>query len=432
MMNWSQLLNPSRLGEQKNSSSQDIGDDRNPYEMDYGRILFSNPFRRLHNKTQVFPMPENDHVHSRLTHSLEVANVGQTMGKMVGRRILKKCEWPPWQTEHFGQIVSTACLAHDIGNPPFGHHGEQAIGDYFAQLFKNSSWGDRCSSQQQNDLSHFEGNAQGFRMLARLHMCRNAGGLRLTMASLGTFSKYPQSCFHRGSKDRPGGKKFGFYQSEESLFNQVAEACGLIPVEGKTNAWHRHPLTYLMEAADDICYQILDLEDGVALKLISKDHFAELLKPITGADCSTWDVSRIRATAIGKLIQEVVDLFMLHEENFLRGEGQKPLMDLIPSAEHIQALNNVAVHTCYRAPVVVKREVAASQVIGGLLHHLVASANGTQHPSLLPTLLGDRLPAETASAYETLQAIADFICGMTDRYALSLYRQLHGMDLAMA
>jgi dGTPase len=432
MMLWNQLLNPARLGEKKQAAGAEISEDRNPYEMDYGRILFSNPFRRLHNKTQVFPMPENDHVHSRLTHSLEVANVGQTLGKMVGRRICRVKELHPWQPEHFGQIVATACLAHDIGNPPFGHHGEQAIGRFFQQLFKSPTWESVCSDQQKLDLTHFEGNAQGFRMLARLHMCRDAGGLRLTMASLGTFSKYPQSCLSRNDKARPGGKKFGFYHSEAELFQQVAEACGLLPIQAQPMAWHRHPLAYLMEAADDICYQILDLEDGVSLKLLSKEHFAQLLQPIIKDSISSWDVSRIRATAIGVLIHEVVDVFMDQEEALLQGKGHKVLMDLIPSAQHIQALNEVAVQTCYRASVVVKREVAATQVIGSLLEHLVASATKSHHPSLLPTLLGDRCPAASSHPYEQLQAIADFVCGMTDRYALSLYRQLNGMDLAMA
>ena len=431
-MQWNRLLNPSRLGEQKVASLQEIAEDRNPFEMDYGRILFSNPFRRLHNKTQVFPMPENDHVHSRLTHSLEVANVGQTLGKMVGRRILKKQNLEHVQAEHFGQIVATACLAHDIGNPPFGHHGEKAIGDFFAKHFKLNVMQNFCSEQQQKDLIHFEGNAQGFRMLTRLHMCKDAGGLRLTMAVLAAFSKYPQSCMNRHSKGRPGGKKFGFYHSEELLFEQIAEACGLLPVEGLNKAWHRHPLAYLMEAADDICYQILDLEDGVTLKLLTKDHFAALIQPMIKANISHWDVSRIRATAINNLINEVVEVFMQQEDALLHGQGQMPLMDLIPSASSIQALNNVAVQSCYRAPIVVKREVAASQVIESLLEHLVASARQEKHPGLLPTLLGDRMPSEAANFYEVLQTIADFICGMTDRYALSLYRQLNGMDLAMA
>jgi dGTPase len=429
-MDWKRLINPSRLGEGR-ETVLNLKDARSPFEADHGRILFSNPFRRLHNKTQVFPMPENDHVHSRLTHSLEVANVGQTLGKMVGQVIVDRHGLQDsCLPEHFSQIVGTACLAHDIGNPPFGHHGEQAISTYFKRLFAQGSL-EGVTSEQAEDLCQFEGNAQGFRLLSRLHMCRDEGGLRLTFASLGAFAKYPQSMSQQGNRERPGGKKFGFYHSERALFEQVAEACGLGMVNGTKEAWHRHPLAYLMEAADDICYQILDLEDGVALGLLSRSAFAELMQPMVDKNCSTWNVSRIRAAVIHRLISEVYEVFLDEELNLLKGQGRSPLMECIPSTPHIDRINEAAVKVCYRAPVVVKREVAASRIIENLLDHLVESARGRHHGGLLLTVLGEEYN-EDFPLGETLKRITDAISAMTDRYALSLYRQLNGMDLAMA
>jgi dGTPase len=429
-MEWKTLINPSRLGERR-ETTLNLQDARSPFEADHGRILFSNPFRRLHNKTQVFPMPENDHVHSRLTHSLEVANVGQTLGKMIGQVVVDRHGLQAsCLPEHFSQIVGSACLAHDIGNPPFGHHGEQAISTYFKKLFAHGPL-EGVSSEQVEDLCQFEGNAQGFRLLSRLHMCRDEGGLRLTFASLAAFAKYPQGQSEQGNRKRPGGKKFGFYHSEKALFDQVAQACSLEKVKGSKEAWHRHPLAYLMEAADDICYQILDLEDGVALNLLSRGAFAELMQPMIDQDCSGWDVSRIRASVIHQLISEVYEVFLDEEPNLLKGLGRAPLMECIPSAKYIDLINEAAVKVCYRAPVVVKREVAASRIIENLLDHLVESARGEHHGGLLMTVLGEEMD-ESLPLGETLKRITDAISAMTDRYALSLYRQLNGMDLAMA
>jgi dGTPase len=430
MMNWKQLLNPSRLG-QRREEVLDLEEARSPFEADHGRILFSNPFRRLHNKTQVFPMPENDHVHSRLTHSLEVCNVGQTLGKMVGKVVIDRHGLQGHLLpEHFAQSVGTACLAHDIGNPPYGHYGEEAISSFFAKRFgagdfQGVSQGDRA------DLERFEGNAQGFRILARLHMCKNEGGLRLTYGTLGAFLKYPQVGRWAGDKQRPGGKKFGAYLSEMELLQTVAESVGLLPVDGKEGAYQRHPLAYLMEAADDICYQVLDLEDGVALGLLSRRDFAELMQPMLKVDGSSWDVSRLRATVINGLIQEASSVFLDMEQDLLSGKGQGALMDLIPSAPHIDAVNDAAVRVCYKAPVVVKREVAASRIIDSLLTHLTDSAMGRHHRGLLETVLGEQFQPHAPLGYQ-LKSITDAVAAMTDRYALNLYRQLNGMDMAMA
>lgn len=433
MMEWIRLINPNRLGENK-TTSLDVEADRSPFEADYGRILFSNPFRRLHHKTQVFPMPENDHVHSRLTHSLEVANVGQTLGKMVGKRVIEKHKLNRHLSpEHFSQIVSSACLAHDIGNPPFGHHGERAISQYFQAWFQspeNREDAQKVCEADRLDLCHFEGNAQGFRIITRLNMIKNQGGLRLTYGSLGAFCKYPQSSSHMG-EPRPGGKKFGSYNSELDNFKAMATALGLTPVEGKTEAWHRHPLAYLMEASDDICYQILDLEDGVALGLLDKSEFSHLMEPILKTDCSQWDVSRIRAAVISQWIKEVFEVFMAEESAILEGKGRAPLMDLIPSRDSLEQIHRAAISYCYQAPVVVKREVAASGVITQLLDHLVKSATGKHHPGLLKTVLGEDF-SKDADLSTTLRSISDSVSSMTDRYALKLYRQLSGLDLSMA
>lgn len=423
-MHWPQLLTADRLVAPPDTE----GDARSPFERDYGRILFSNAFRRLHNKTQVFPMPDNDHVHSRLTHSLEVASVGATLGKTIGAEVVRRHDLVGIQPGHLGDVVAAACLAHDLGNPPFGHAGEAAIGHYFAG--QGAEWLAPLSAAQRADFERFEGNAQGFRLIARTQMYSGEGGMRLTKAVLGAFAKYPQGSLHAGDKARAGGKKFGWFDAEAPLFTQVASACGLLPVAGVDGAWHRHPLAFVMEAADDICYHVLDLEDGVSLRLVDARLAAELFGALLDRDPATLSnrpVSVLRAKAINKLVHEVTAAFLDAEGAILAGRFDRALVDAIPSAAAMRHVFAENMRLCYRSEVVLGLEQAGYTVIGGLLAALLDSVFDRKNPHLRQ-ILPDGIPPD-GRRYETLLAVTDWISGMTDRYALRKYQQWTGIAL---
>lgn len=436
MMDWTQLLCRDRYGDGSHRE-----DARSPFERDAGRILFSNAFRRLAAKTQVFPVPENDHVHSRLTHSLEVADVGRSLGKLVGAEIERRRELEPGSAEDIAHIVAAACLAHDLGNPPFGHAGEDAIGRFFehgagaavlrdpAAIGATGALGER----QAQELRHFEGNAQGFRLLTATTMYPGAGGMRLTAATLGAFTKYPQGAERRKKdKARPtSGKKFGYMDAEAKAFAWVAGRCGL--EQAAPAAWCRHPLAFLMEAADDICYRLLDLEDGCALGLITRAEAVTLLAPILGvaeAELAERPIGQLRARAIGALVEQCVAVFLAAEEGMLAGTYECALCDEIPAAVELAAIYDLNMARCYRAPVVLGLEQAGFNVIDTLLTQLLESVRGTRNPhlrQLLPDDFEGRLPQ--LDAYRRLLALTDFVSGMTDRYAVRLYRQITGIDL---
>lgn len=425
-MTWPTLMCAERLG--VDGPPQEAPDDvRTPYERDYGRILFSNAFRRLHNKTQVFPIPDNDHVHSRLTHSLEVANVGATLGKMIGGQLVGRHQLP-MRPGHFGDSVAAACLAHDIGNPPFGHAGEAAIGHYF-EHGNGAQWLEGLTPEQRADLTCFEGNAQGFRMLARNQLYRDEGGMRLTHAVMAAFSKYPQGSAHRGDGERAGGKKFGYFAAEAELFAEVARACGLPPVEGKPGAWRRHPLAFVMEAADDICYHVLDLEDGVMLRLVddrtAADLFGALLER-SPAELARRPITALRALAINKLVHQAVGAFLDHEQAMRAGRFDEALCDVIEAAPTLRQVFATNKRLCYRSEVVLGLEQAGYNVIGSLLDNLLDSV--FRDRNRLRQILPEGLPAD-GDRYRTLLAVSDYVSGMTDRYALRQYRQWNGIAL---
>jgi len=439
-MIWQQLLSADRVGGKKATHKP----NRSEFEKDFDRIIFSLPFRRLQDKTQVFPLPEDDFVHNRLTHSLEVASVGRSLGKLAGEQILVK--YPELKdllnASDIGAIVSAASLAHDVGNPPFGHSGENAISDFFKNSTLANEIAKHFSTEEWADLVNFEGNAQGFRLINQaLH------GLKLTYATLGAFTKYPrQSKIENVQKGQVSQKKYGFYQSEKSVFNELAEHLGLLPRK-QPNAWARHPLAFLVEAADDICYHIIDLEDGCTLGLVSLEESIELLKPIIG---ETFDAKKLaamptqheklatlRALVINKLITETVALFIEHEEALLKGALDVPLTSLIPSSQALNKIQKLSVERIYRAKIVLEKEIAGFEVIEGLLNIMVSAVyNYTMDKAtnkdktiirLLPQEVTHLLVKDCY--YTNLRVILDFISGMTDSHALTMYRKLKGMSL---
>lgn len=438
-MNWTQLLSPQRTGKKKQSSEQ----SRSAFEQDYDRIIFSHPFRRLQDKTQVHPLPEHDFVHTRLTHSLEVSSVGRSLGKKVGEVILQRHSQlnDSYSLFDFGAIVAAASLTHDLGNPPFGHAGEDAISDFFVHHNQGNLFKDKVTEEEWSDLTKFEGNAQGFRILNK-----NQFGLKLTYATLGAFTKYPcPSLFPERDKKKKSQKKFGFFQTEKEIFTSIATDLGL-PKAGE-NAWVRHPLAFLVEAADDICYSIIDLEDACSLGLVSFEETVGLLAAILKKDFNREKLDRLygqhekigtlRAMAIRQLIEECSQIFLDHENQLMDGKFDEALTDLCPSRESLKAIIKTSVEKIYRARHVVEIETAGHEILPGLLEEFTKTGvylmneKGTPRKYenislLLPVEIRHEI-RESANYYTMLRLVIDFISGLTDRHALSLYRQMKGL-----
>ena len=448
-MNWEQLLNSNRIGIDPAHSQK--SDGRSQFQKDFDRIVFSPAFRRLQDKTQVFPLPESDFVHTRLTHSLEVSVVGRSLGNLVGERILERDKKlkGSFTKFHFGEIVAAACLAHDIGNPPFGHSGEDAIAEYF----KNGNGKDfkhRVNDDKKwNDLIKYEGNAQGFRILTTLQNPDVKGGLQLTYATLGAFTKYPRESYAGKEFDdvlkKKAYKKFGFFQIEKNLFKDVADATGLNRRKGNKDFWWcRHPVAFLVEAADDICYRIMDLEDGFRLGLISFKETEELLMPLVNKDDIQNYLGRdekerigyLRAKAISELVKELTDLFIDEEKNILSGKIEDDLLSVIPRNKYLNTITEVSRNKIYRTRSVVEREVAGYEVLGGLLDTFITAYNEAYEGHLSPknrsiiNLLPGRITNNTHDdLYLRLMRVIDFVSGMTDSFAVSLFRKLRGISL---
>ena len=444
MMKWEKLLSFGRFGEAEKSGQPDRA--RSEFEVDYDRIIFSAPFRNLQDKTQVFPLPEQAFVHTRLTHSLEVSSVGRSLGKAAGEFLLEK--YPALAdmgitSASVGSIVAAAALTHDIGNPPFGHAGEEAISDFFRLHSKGKVWQAHVRPEQWADLINFEGNAQGFRMLVS-----KQNGLKLTYATLAAFTKYPRpSLLAQRDLARKSQKKYGFFINQLQDFEQMAHALGL--EKASSDAWARHPLAFLVEAADDICYNIIDLEDGCTLGLVSFEETLELLKPILGEKfdpeklkgrSQTQNLGALRAMAIGQLIRETVEAFINYEESMRKGNFDKALTDTIPSAKALAEISHRSVIKIYRSQVVLEKEAVGFQVLDGLLaafskalyHHCYAPDLVSGQDKSLLRLLPEDFPMKgfgtEVNPYPLLRALVDFISGMTDKYALNLYRRVKGIS----
>ena len=439
-MNWPQLLSSHRLGQKQDALDQ----SRSAFEQDYDRIIFSHPFRRLQDKTQVHPLPVEDFVHTRLTHSLEVSSVGRSLGKKVGEEILKRHAElnKDFSLFDFGAIVAAASLAHDLGNPPFGHAGEEAISDFFIHHEKGKSLKPFVTESEWADLTNFEGNAQGFRLLNQKQY-----GLKLTAATLGAFTKYPcPSFFPERDKTKKSQKKFGFFESERGVFENVATDLGLVKINA--NSWSRHPLAFLVEAADDICYSLIDLEDGCRLGLVSLDETIALIAAILKDKFKKDKVDKmvglneklgvLRALAIGQLLDESVALFLDEEKNILDGKFDRALTDEIVSGDALKEISKVSVDKIYRARTVVEIEASGHAVLPGLLEEFVVAAQSLQQNNasrkhknlqlLLPEEIRWALANQTETPNQMLRLIVDFISGLTDRHALSLYRKIKGIS----
>ncbi len=432
---WLSLLSTARLGDSTTAQAP----ARSPFQRDYDRILFSGPFRRLADKTQVFPMPYDDHVHSRLTHSLEVASIGRSLGTLVGGRVLERES--ALATHHdardFGDCVAAACLAHDLGNPPFGHVGEDAIREYFQQ---DSRLLEGLSERQRSDLTNFEGNAQTFRIVTRLERPTRTGGLQLTLATLGALVKYPCSSITAShSSQRKSARKPGLFDADIAVFSDLADALGLTPIGNEH--WQRHPLALLMEAADDIAYLLLDLEDGLRLKHVPEALFVQCLAPLCQADPRCPDLTPeagdyasrldradlLRAIAINTLVHDAADAFMGSHDAIVDGTFGNALEANMKHQGSMKAIQTVCLERCYRARDVLKMELSGAEAIQGLLQIFIGALRD-EH-SLRGEHMRRLYPKQFAAgtAYERLQRLTDHLSGMTDHYAVRLYRELRGM-----
>ena len=443
MMNWQQLITNKRLGQENFHPNRK--DERTEFKRDYDRLIFSAPFRRLQNKTQVFPLPGSIFVHNRLTHSLEVASVGMSLGCDVAKAIIKKRpELHNTLFEEIGQIVATACLAHDMGNPPFGHSGEKAIQTFFPEGEGHFLKG-MVSEEFWSDITHFEGNANAFRLLAHRYKGRRQGGFVMTYSTLASIVKYPYSSSYSGHKG-----KFGFFGSEKDLFRKIADEMGIIRIseEGDPLKYVRYPLIYLVEAADDICYEIMDIEDSHKLKILSFDETKDLLLSFFDEDTQERIMKRItdeeitdlneqivymRACAIGILEHECAEAFIRNEEKILSGTFKGALVDAISDRQRdaYRRCSEMSWKKIYRSKPVLDVELAGYKIMNTLMEQMTEAVT---HPD---RYYSKQLICRVSSQYDIdspdletrVMAVIDYISGMTDVYALDVYQKINGISL---
>jgi dGTPase len=452
-MQWDKLLNAKRLGDRPARNEP----GRSPFISDHDKIIFSGAFRRLAKKTQVHPLATNDHIHNRLTHSLEVSCVGRSLGVLVGQKLRDESKISEKiEPTYIGDIVQSACLAHDIGNPPFGHTGEEAIRSWFRN--EGSEFMTDLSPREVNDLQSFEGNAQGLRVLTTVENHIYEGGLRLTYATLGSYIKYPWTSLPSHNEQRPKKNKFGVYTSELKLFHEIASALGIKAQPG--DDWYcRHPLVHLMESADDFCYGILDLEDGLEMNILKWDDVYDILKPVIPkervaeieANLAKVRCGRktplLRGVVIDAYVKAASDAFVKHEEKYRNGDPTS-LIDLCEEnvKKSVSEAKNVANDIIFKHQRKIELEIGAYNVMTTLLRVLSDAAiewtkdpkkmsfrsqraidligQGTFHPSIRGSEKCNLSPN-----YLALMRVVDFVSGMTDNYATFLAKQFNGMGI---
>ena len=452
MMEWKNLISPHRVGRRRDEPAP-LNPARSPFQRDFDRIVFSSAFRRMQDKTQVFPLSGNDYVRTRLTHSLETASIGRSLGSTAGVFLCREFDTGGAHPSDFGAIVAAAALGHDIGNPPLGHGGEESIRDWFLRSDDRKTLRPEMTPAEWNDITCYEGNAQGFRVLARLQMPDQPGGMQLTCATLGAFAKYPRASLTEASPPGVAGKKFNFFQADRDLFREVAESTGMIAVG--EDSYCRHPLAYLVEAADDIAYRIVDFEDGHMagvvpypelearfVEIIAEDWVADYLKKL---DQPARKAEFLRAQAIGALVRQSVEVFAARQREILAGELRESLIDLIPAAPILQEIERRSVEAIYHAPQVASVIAAGFELLSGMLeifiptvHEIAAEENGGPRASYRARRFFHIIPAHFApvgqaawreSAYLRTMLILDYLAGMTDSYAVNLYKKLKGISL---
>ena len=442
-MEWKQLISNKRFGQEHKHAERH--DDRSEFKRDYDRLIFSSAFRRLQNKTQVFPLPGSIFVHNRLTHSLEVASVGMSIGNDISRRVIqKRPELKDTLVEEIGTIVSAACLAHDLGNPPFGHSGEKAIQTFFSegpgQKIKSM-----VSSEFWDDITHFEGNANAFRILTHRFKGRRQGGFVMTYSMLASIVKYPFASSLAGNHG-----KFGFFASETESYRKIADELGIFckSAPGEPLKYARHPLVYMVEAADDICYEIMDIEDSHKLKILSFAETEHLLLSFFDEEIQQKIRQRIidekltdehekvvymRASVIGKLENECVAAFLAHEEEILAGTFEGSLIDHISERQKkaYKECEKISYSKIYQSKPVLDIELSGYQIMATLMEVFIeAAVNPSRfYSKQLLRRVSSQYDIENENLEERIMAVIDYISGMTDIYALDIYQKINGISL---
>ncbi len=443
-MNWQQLLTPLRLGKESVNTS-DIEALRSEFQRDYDRLIFSSPFRRLQNKTQVFPLPGSVFVHNRLTHSLEVASVGRSLGNSVAKHLKSIYSSSPHILfDEIGSIVSAASLSHDMGNPPFGHAGEKAISSFF-EKGQGSSYKDKVTEAEWSDLTNFEGNANALRLLTHKFNGRREGGFALTYATLASLIKYPFSSTNRTKKG-----KYGFFVSEEEIFIRIAKQIGLKRMKENELIYARHPLVYLVEAADDISYQIMDIEDAHKLRILSYEETISILMAFfnKSEDAGFYikkdeifsqvtdkneQIAFLRASVINLLVNKCANIFIENEKAILEGNFKGSLVDYL-TGTYNNAMENcasIAWKNVYSHKSVVEVEITGYNVLNTLLNEFTQAIFDpkAEYSKKLLSILPMQYQGEYKDEYSKLRAIIDFISAMTDLYAMDLYKLIKGIGI---
>lgn len=443
-MNWKQLISNKRLGQESRHAIRH--DDRSEFKRDYDRLIFSAPFRRMQNKTQVFPLPGSIFVHNRLTHSLEVASVGMSLGNDVAHCVMKtRPELADTLFTQIGTIVSTACLAHDMGNPPFGHSGEKAIQTFFTEG-KGAYLKDRLSPEMWNDITHFEGNANAFRLLAHRFKGRRDGGFVMTYTTLASIVKYPFA----SALAEKGHGKFGFFCTEADIFCRIADDLGIIrkSADSCPDEYARHPLVYLVEAADDICYEIMDIEDAHKLKIVTYEETKRLFLDFFDEKGQNHIMQRIndeeitddnekviymRACVINALERACVDAFMRHEDEIMRGEFSGSLIDSIDD-RLVKAYHNcteLSKKRIYKSKPVLDVELSGFKIMDSLMEVMTEAAVNPQrfYSRQLISRVSSQYDISAPDLETRIMAVIDYISGMTDVYALDIYQKINGISL---
>ncbi len=447
-MNWEKLLSLKRFGDTNKRLRKEQDETRLGFEVDYDRVIFSSEFRSLQDKTQVIPLSNTDFVHTRLTHSLEVSVVGRSLGRIVGQKLLEK--HPHLRTIHgyqandFGAIVAAASLAHDIGNPPFGHSGEKAIGEYF-KTGNGRQFKENLTAKEYQDLCDFEGNANGFKIVTQDRKGRE-GGLRLSYATLGAFIKYPKESLPKKPTNSISDKKYGVFQSEVEAFQDVAQDLGLIGNDsGKEISYCRHPLAFLVEAADDICYTIIDFEDGINMGLVQEEFALEYLinlvrdtiniKKYNSLTNTNDRVSYLRALAINSLIQEATNIFIKNEESILKGEFTHGLLDKCKYEAQIKDIISLSVEKIYQSKEVIDKEITGYEVITKLLSRFITAVNNshenrpTSYDQLLLKVLPQTIDFSNKSLYLRLLNVCHYVASLSDSRAILIYKKIVGIEI---
>jgi len=444
-MNWKDLLSAKRWGYEDRTVGDPL-DARSEFQRDYDRLIFSSPFRRLQNKTQVFPLPGAVFVHNRLTHSLEVASVGRSLGRLF-YNLLKK-ENPTVDVENpflqeVGNIVSAACLSHDLGNPAFGHSGEAAISSFFTEG-KGKEYEKEVTAEEWADLTHFEGNANALRILTHSFNGKDIKGFALTYSTLASIVKYPCAAIDGHIKGTHHRKKYGYFDPEKDAFERIAKELGLKKDPTNPKGYLRHPLVYLVEAADDICYNIIDLEDAHHLKILTYKEVETLLLPLCGGDdlrprlealSDTGSrIELLRAKAINTLIHACADVFTKNQDKFMAGTFEKPLMEALHDdiVAQMKKIEQISIERIYNASTVVQIEIAGFKVMNALLEEFIPpylKKEKGHFDKKIVAMMPAQFHTDSERTYNKIRAVLDYVSGMTDIYAVDLYRKIKGISI---